>query len=170
MITTIQTEVKNHLDAQNFFSDALLPIVPPATSALPNPNKKPITVLIENLKDLNSEIAIAIAQLGLLVLVRAPQFSSSTTSPYPCYDKIQIVCRVFEVPLTNRDSVSAGTCQPAGLVAEAIAFHLCNHTLTATGNKLIKPTVNQGPDAGDFVTYDVTLTTAATQPTAPIRI
>lgn len=83
----------------------------------------PFSLLYENKLDIISEIDLAIASLGLAVIIMTPSFQDNTPNiPIIQLDDVEIVAQVIENPLINR--AAAGSRIPGGLVAWWIASDL----------------------------------------------
>ena len=151
MFTALQTECKAALDGAVFFSAA--PAIP---------------VYTEQLKDIVSQIEISIGKIGICVVILTPGAPQGVPGSIPCFNRVQIVARVFEDVLINRGS--SGTKQPASLVAEAIAFQLNKLSIAGcNNNKLMIDSIALVDDPA-YLSYDVTLFTGATIGSAPTRV
>ena len=155
-LNSIQTQVKDRLGAQTFFSDA------PGLA-------KPIPVLVETLKDIVNELDRRLARLGLAVIILTPNCSTRLRAPglYPAWDRVEIVASVIENVTINRGGGGIG--QPASLVAEACAFYLHGWAPQITGNKLMCEGISLADDV-NVLSYTVKLFTGGFSAAAPVRI
>lgn len=156
MLTLLQTQAKDRLDAQEFFSNSLAE------------TPRPISVLVETQKDIQSELDRRLARFGLAVILLTPQLSTRLRAPgvYPAWDRVELSASVIENVTINRTS---GLGQPASLVAEAAAYFLHGWAPAVTGNKLMCEGIFLGEDPTLF-TYTVRLFTGGITAEAPERI
>lgn len=83
----------------------------------------PFQLLYENKLDIISEIDLAIASMGLTVIIMTPSFQDNTPNiPIIQLDEVEIVAQVIESPLINRASTGSGIL--GGLVAWWLASDL----------------------------------------------
>ena len=154
LLSTLQTECKEHLEAQGYFTPD------PVDAQTP-----PIPVLIESLRDIESQIDVAVGGLGLCVLLVTPFAGKVLTEVKPPYfEDITVVARVFEnVPINE-------SLPRASVVAEAVAWHLHHFRPTGSGAVLglESITLTDGGDSG-LLTYDVTFKTRDGSLTEPSR-
>lgn len=154
LLSDLQTQCRDHLAAQAYFTPA------PASEDTP-----PIPVLIESLRDIESQIEMALGQIGLCVLLVTP-FSGKVLQEIhpPYFEDITVTVRVFE-------NVPVNTTLPRAVeVAEAVAWHLHHFRPTGSGAVLGLEaiTLSDGGDSG-LLTYDITFKTSDGTLTAPAR-
>jgi len=116
-----------------------------------------LKILREDRKDIASEINIALARVGLFVLVRTPQAAARDQSPGPFCELTLDVQVVENVPI-NR--AASGTGLVGGDVAERIAWllHAPNRAQTRTVFLLLLKAVEPA-EADGALAWNVRLTT-----------
>lgn len=154
ILKTLQEDCAARLAAQAYFTPD------PADDATP-----PIPVLIERMRDIESQIELAVGQAGLCVLLVTPFAGKVLDEVFPPYfEQITVVARVFE-------NVPINTSLPrAADVAEAVAWYL--HHFRPTGSASVlgleSITLTDGGDSG-LLTYDITFKTRDGSITEPSR-
>ena len=108
-LSALQELVKQRLDAHVYFSDA--------TATTP----RPIAVISEDRGDIENAIDTAIAQIGLAVIVKMPSLKNLELNKLPANSEAQIVIRIGENPVINRDeNTAAATLKHCSDVALAV--------------------------------------------------
>jgi hypothetical protein len=115
---SLQRDAAAQLRASQFFSDA------------GNTVPRPISVIHEQLKDIQNQIALATGKLGIITVVLTVSGRMSNpnrTKPY--FEDIKLVARTYENVMVNRSPSGSG--QSATHVAESCALIL--HGWTPAG-------------------------------------
>lgn len=157
LLTSLQTQCKERLEAQDFFSNASAPA------------PKPIAVYCEIQKDIISALNARLAKIGVGVLLMSVRLSNSSPAAgsFPKWDRVAMVARVIENVLINRSA--GGTGQPADVIAEAVAYYLHSWAPAVTGYKLLCDEVAIADDQQALV-YDVHIFSGGLSNIAPVRI
>ena len=114
-----------------------------------------VTIVTENIGDIENKIQTAIAKLGVCVIVVTPSASmAAPDAPAPYFNNIKVLVRVVENVVLNRSA--SGANKPASDVAEIVASLL--HQWTPDGISecifLEEPSITLGNDPR-LLSYDV---------------
>jgi len=149
LFKAIQSECSAHLAAQEFFSDS--------EASTP----KPITILTEQLRDIESQIDLAVGKIGLCCLVITPGAVEASENSKLTWDRIGITVVTYEQPHLNDRGIGAAT------VAESIAWHLHHFKLTVA-SVLVHTGIELVPDE-EYLIYNTNFTTRGGINAAPTR-
>ncbi len=132
-----------------------------ADRLLAEPYFSNVPVLSENLMDIDSQIEIAIAQLGVVVVVVTPTASVRKDQDYPgpYFEQINLVIQVSENVILNRGGDGIGkTCLEVAEHALAVLHGYRPQGIAETifANN---PTINLVNDPNGLLTYHVNLQT-----------
>ncbi len=116
-LTTLQNELTNYLSSLDFF--ATEPVIP---------------IISENRKDVVNEIERNVGKLGICVIISTP-LARAGQKAVPHFERIEVNASIIENVIVNRSSAGSG--QPAALVAEAVAYYLTGYSNNTFGNKML---------------------------------
>jgi hypothetical protein len=139
LLQTLQSECVSYLSAQDYF------VGPPV-----------ISVIAEDLHDIDSQVNVQLARIGLGVIVRTPtavDVVANLTPPY--FQTINLRVDVVENVTVNR---SGSTPQTSSKVAEAVAYFLHLYRPSGTGECLFCKGI-QLQDSRQTLTYQVNFQT-----------
>ncbi|HPA20755.1 MAG TPA: hypothetical protein PLU30_23610 [Verrucomicrobiae bacterium] len=161
LLSSLQADIKTHLASDAFFTPAA-----PEGGGDADPA---IAVLAENLQDIESSIAEAIAKIGICAIVLTPEGEQrSPNLPKIFFDGIQVRVRIVELVAVNRST--GGTLQPALLAAEAAAWGLHHFNPASAGGAVMVFKRIARVDSESHLIYDAIFETKAGMSAAPQRV
>lgn len=161
LLSSLQSDIKTHLAADTFFTPAA-----PEGGGDADPA---ITVLAENLGDIEAQIDEAIGKLGICAIVLTPEGrQNSPNLPRITFDDIEVRVRIVELVVANR--ATGGTLQPALLAAEAAAWALHHFNPSSSGGAVMVFKRIARVDSESHLIYDAVFATRAGISAAPQRV